>query len=129
MRLTAESISTFRFATKIHQAFSLVLALELRKRLTNCQKETQDCWDKYHRNEPVSHRHPTAFANSVVSAEVSFQLPHQDRAGPSTSDAPGIVQSANITTNDSVEPAATTVAAPSAMPEAPLAAAVQQALV
>jgi hypothetical protein len=44
------------------------------------------------------------------------------------SDAPGIAQSANITTNDSLEPAATTVAtpAPSAMPEAPLAAAVQQ---
>ena len=46
------------------------------------------------------------------------------------SDAPGTVQSANITTDDSVEPAATTVAAPapSAMPEAPLAAAVQQGL-
>jgi hypothetical protein len=62
---------------------------------------------------------------------VSFQLPHPGRAGPSTapmeaSDAPGIVQFANITTNDSLEPAATTVAAPapSAMPEAPLAAAV-----
>jgi len=132
-RLTAESISTFCFATKIHQAFSLVLALELRKRLTNYQKETQDCWDEYHRNEPVSHRHPTAFANAVVSAAVSFQLPHPDRAGPSSapmeaSDAPEIVQSANITTNDSVEPAATTLAtpAPIAMPKAPLAAAVQQ---
>jgi hypothetical protein len=44
------------------------------------------------------------------------------------SDAPGIVQSANITSDDSVEPAVTTVAtpAPSAMPEAPHAAAVQQ---
>jgi len=44
------------------------------------------------------------------------------------SDAPGIVQFANITTDDSLEPAATTIAAPapSAMPEAPLAAAVQQ---
>jgi len=131
-RLTAESISTFRFASKTHQASSLVLALELRESLNNCQKETQDRWDEYHRNEPVSHRHPTAFANAVVSAAVSFQLPHPGRAGPSTapmeaSDAPGI-QSANITTNDSVEPAATTVAAPapSAIPKAPLAAAVQQ---
>jgi hypothetical protein len=60
-RLTAESISAFRFATKIHQVSSLVLALELRERLTNCQKETQDGWDEYHRNEPVSHRHPTGF--------------------------------------------------------------------
>ena len=91
----------------------------------------KDRSDEYHRNEPVSHRHPTAFANAVVSAAVSFQLPHPGRAGPSTapmeaSDAPGIVQFANITTNDSLEPAATTVAAPapSAMPEAPLAAAV-----
>jgi len=83
-RLTAESISTFCFATKIHQASSLVLALELRERLTNCQKETQDRWDEYHRNEPVSHRHPTAFANAVASAAVSFQLPHPGRAGPST---------------------------------------------
>ena len=72
--LTAESISTFRFATKIHQASSLVLALELRERLNNCQKETQDRWDEYHRNEPASHCHSTPFANAVVSAAVSFQL-------------------------------------------------------
>jgi len=80
---------------KIHQASSLVLALELRERLTDCHKETQDRWDEHHRNEPVSHRHPTAFANAVVSAAVSFQLPHPGRAGPSTapmeaSDAPGL---------------------------------------
>jgi len=42
-RLTAESISTFRFATKIHQASSLVLALELRECLTDCQKDVQSC--------------------------------------------------------------------------------------
>ena len=125
------SVSRLSPSTHFHQASSLVLALELRERLTDCKKETQDRWDEYHRNESVSHRHPTAFAKAVVSATVSFHLPHPDRAGPSTapmeaSNAPGIVQSANITTNDSVEPAATTVAAPapSAMPEAPLAAAV-----
>ena len=123
-RLTAESMSTFCFATKIHQASSIVLILELRERLTDCQKETQDRWDEYHRNEPVSHRHPTAFVNTVVSAAVSFQLPHPSGSGPSTapmeaSDAPGIVQSANITTDDSVEPAATTVAAPAAVQQGP----------
>jgi len=96
-RLTAESIGTFCFATNIHQASGLILALELRERLTDCQKETQDHWDEYHRNEPVSHRHhPTAFANAVVSAAVSFKLPLPDRAGPNTapmeaSDNPGIV--------------------------------------
>jgi len=105
LALTAESIGTFCIATKIYHASSLVLALELRERLTDCQKETHDRWDEYHRNEPVSHGHPTAFANAVVSAAVSFQLHRPGRAGLSAapmeaSDAPGIVQSANITTND-----------------------------
>jgi hypothetical protein len=132
LALSVSRLSSSAHATKIYLASRLVLALELRERHTNCQGETQDCLDKYHRNEPVSQRHPTAFANAVVSAAVSFQLPRPGRAGPSTapmeaSDAPGLVQSANITTDDSVEPAETTVAAPapSARPEAPLAATAQ----
>ena len=133
-RLTAELISTFRFATKIHRASNRVLALELREQLTDCQRETQDCWDKYHCNEPVSNRPPSiAFANAVVSAGVSFKLPRPGRAGPSTtavkaSDDPVIVHSSNITADkESVEPAATPVVSPaaSAMPEAPLEAEAQ----
>ena len=62
----------------------------------------------------------------MVSAAVSFKLPVPDRAGPSTapmeaSDNPGIVQSADITSDESVEPAVTAGVAPApiiAMPEA-----------
>jgi hypothetical protein len=48
----------------------------------------------------------------VVSAALSFKLPPPDRAGPSTapmeaSDNPEIVQSTDITSDESVEPAVT----------------------